>query len=162
VSGEKREEVVSSFMICIIVFAILVLDRLTKLFFVQILAAGGSIPVIKGFFHFTLVYNRGAAFGMLRDQIPFFILTSVIAIFFILFHFKKSTAWEKLSLGLILAGAIGNLCDRIFLGYVIDFLDFHVAPYFYWPVFNIADSAITIGACMLGWSLLRPSTLSKK
>jgi signal peptidase II len=162
VSGKKREEVASSFMIFIIVFAILALDRLTKLFFVHSLAAGDSIPVIKGYFHFTLVYNRGAAFGMLKDQIPFFILTSGIAIFFILLNFKKSTASEKLALGLILAGAIGNLVDRIFLGYVIDFLDFHVAPHFYWPVFNIADSALTIGACMLGWLLLRPSIPLKK
>jgi signal peptidase II len=149
-------------MIFIIVFAILVLDRLTKLFFVKSLAVGASIPVIKGFFHFTLVYNRGAAFGMFKDQIPFFILTSVIAIFFIIFHLKKSAALEKIALGLILAGAAGNLIDRVFLGYVIDFLDFHVQPYFYWPVFNIADSAITIGACMLGWLLLRPSIPLKK
>jgi signal peptidase II len=162
VSGEKREEVVFSLMILIIVFSILVLDRLTKLFFVQSLASGVSIPVIKGFFHFTLVYNRGAAFGMLKDQLPFFILTSVIAIFFILFHLKKSTVMEKLALGFILAGAIGNLIDRIFLGYVIDFLDFHIEPNLYWPVFNVADSAITIGACMLGWLLLRQSIPLKK
>jgi len=149
-------------MIFIIVPAILVLDRLTKLFFVQSLAAGASIPVIKGFFHFTLVYNRGAAFGVLKNQIPFFILTSVIAIFIILFHLRKSPAIEKAALGFILAGAVGNLIDRIFLGYVIDFLDFHVAPFFYWPVFNIADSAITIGACMLGWLLLRSAISSKK
>ena len=149
-------------MIFIIVSAILVLDRLTKLFFVQSLASGSSIPVIKDFFHFTLVYNRGAAFGIFKDQLPFFILTSVIAIFFILFHLKKSTAMEKLALGFILAGAIGNLIDRVFLGYVIDFLDFHVEPYFYWPVFNVADSAITIGACMLGWLLLRQSIPLKK
>ncbi|MFA5100644.1 MAG: signal peptidase II [Candidatus Omnitrophota bacterium] len=149
-------------MIFIIVSTILILDRLTKLFFVKSLAVGASIPVIKDFFHFTLVYNRGAAFGMFKDQVPFFILTSAAAIFFILFHLKKSAALEKVALGLILAGAVGNLCDRVFLGYVIDFLDFHVEPFFYWPVFNVADSAITIGACLLGWLLLRQYIPSKR
>jgi signal peptidase II len=162
VPGEKREEIVSSFMIFFIVLAILACDRLTKLIFVHSLSAGESVPVIKGFLNFTLVYNRGAAFGMLKNQIPFFILTSVIAVFFILFHMKKSAAMEKCALSLILAGALGNLIDRVFLGHVIDFIDIHVEPYFYWPVFNIADSAITIGACMLGWLLLRPAIPSKK
>jgi signal peptidase II len=162
VPGEKREEVDSSFMIFIIVTAILVFDRLTKLFFVQSLSAGQTIPVIKGFFYFTLVYNRGAAFGMLKNQIPFFILATSIAIFFIIFHIKKSSSLEKAALGLILAGAIGNLIDRIFFGHVIDFIDIHIDPVFYWPVFNIADSAITVGACILGWLLLRQSLPIKK
>jgi signal peptidase II len=149
-------------MIFIIVTAILVFDRLTKLFFVQSLSAGQTIPVIKGFFYLTLVYNRGAAFGILKNQIPFFILATSIAIFFIIFHIKKSSSLEKVALGLILAGAIGNLIDRIFFGYVIDFIDVHMEPVFYWPVFNVADSAITVGACILGWLLLRRSLPVKK
>jgi len=63
---------------------------------------------------------------------------------------------EKFALSLILAGAVGNLIDRVIYGYVIDFIDIHIEPYFYWPVFNVADSAITIGACMLVCVLLRP------
>ena len=149
-------------MIVIIVTAILVFDRLTKLFFMQSLSAGQTIPVIKGFFYFTLEYNRGAAFGILRNQIPFFILATSIAIFFIFFHLKRSSAFEKAALGLILAGAIGILIDRIFFGHVIDFIDIHIEPVFYWPVFNIADSAITVGACILGWLLLCQSLPVKK
>lgn len=149
-------------MIFIIVTAIIVIDRLTKLFFMQSLSAGQTIPVIKGFLYFTLVYNRGAAFGILKNQIPFFILTTAIAIFFILFYLKKSSSLEKAALGLILAGAIGNLIDRIFFGCVIDFIDVHIEPVFYWPVFNVADSAITVGACILGWLLLRRSLPVKK
>ena len=149
-------------MIVLVFFFILVLDRLTKLFFAQSLACVGSIDVVKGFLHFTLVHNRGAAFGILKNQVPFFILASVLAISIILFYLKKSPAFEKLALVLILSGAIGNLIDRISLGYVIDFVDFHIEPYFYWPVFNVADSAITIGACMLGWLLLRSYIKSKK
>jgi signal peptidase II len=149
-------------MILLIISSILVLDRLTKAFFTHMLSPGNSIAVIKGFFSFTLVYNRGAAFGMLKDQLPFFILTSVAAILFIIFHLKKSTALEKTALALVLAGAVGNLIDRVFLGYVIDFIDVHIEHVFYWPVFNVADSAITIGACMLGWLLLRPAIPIKK
>ncbi|HOU36935.1 MAG TPA: signal peptidase II, partial [Candidatus Omnitrophota bacterium] len=119
--------------------------------------AGGSIPVIKGLFHLTLVHNRGAAFGMFKNQTPLFILTSVVAVLFILLHLKKSTLLEKFALSLILAGAVGNLIDRVLYGCVIDFIDIHIEPYFYWPVFNVADSAITVGACMLGWLLLRPA-----
>lgn len=144
-------------MVVFIVAIILVSDRLTKILFSQMLSAGGSVPVIKGLFNLTLVHNRGAAFGMFRDQAPLFILTSVVAVLFILFHLKKSTVLEKCALSLILAGAVGNLIDRVFYGYVVDFIDIHVEPYFYWPVFNVADSAITVGACMLGWLLLRPA-----
>jgi signal peptidase II len=162
VPGEKREEVDSSFMIFIIVTAILVIDRLTKLFFTQNLSAGQTIPVIKGLLYFTLVFNRGAAFGILKGQIFFFMLTTAIAIFFIIFHLKKSSAQEKVALGLILAGAIGNLTDRILFKHVIDFIDIHIEPVFYWPVFNVADSAITVGACILGWLLLRQSFPARK
>ncbi|HNQ51016.1 MAG TPA: signal peptidase II [Candidatus Omnitrophota bacterium] len=149
-------------MVVLIVSLILVSDRMTKAFFSHLLAAEGSIPVIKGFFHLTLVHNRGAAFGMLRGQTLFFILASVIAVFFILFHMKKSTAVEKCALSLILAGAAGNLIDRVLYGHVVDFIDIHIDPYFYWPVFNVADTAITVGACMLGWLLLRQAIPEKK
>jgi len=70
----------------------------------QSLSAGQTIPVIKGFFYFTLVYNRGAAFGILRNQIPFFYPGHIYRDFFIFFHLKRSSAFEKAALGLILAG----------------------------------------------------------
>jgi signal peptidase II len=103
------------------------------------------------------VHNRGAAFGILKNQLFLFILSSIFAIILIYFNLKKSRNKNKLSLnnlalGLILSGAIGNLIDRLLLGYVVDFLDFRV-----WPVFNVADSAITVGAVLLAWSLLKDS-----
>jgi len=140
-------------MIPIFVLIILAVDQLTKFYFTKNLFLNQSVPVIKGFFHLTLVHNRGAAFGILKNQTPLFIITSLLAIILIIAHLKKyKTRFSlySLSLSLILAGAVGNLIDRVSLGYVIDFLDFHI-----WPVFNVADSAITIGAILLGWSILK-------
>lgn len=137
-------------MIFIIVSTILCLDQLTKFFATENLLYNQSLPIIKGIFHLTLIHNRGAAFGILKNQTPLFILTSIFAIVLIFSNLRDNKKYYTLSLSLILAGALGNLIDRIFLGYVIDFLDFRI-----WPVFNIADSAITIGAILLGWSILK-------
>lgn len=147
--GEKGQKII------LVILAILSLDQLTKFLIAKILYPGQSLPIIKGVFHLTLVHNRGAAFGILKNQVPFFIISSLFAIILIFLNLKENNK-EKLyniSLSLILTGAIGNLIDRIFLGYVVDFLDFRI-----WPVFNIADSAITIGAIMLGITLLRPKS----
>ena len=136
----------------IIVLTILSLDQFTKFLVTRILALNQSLPVIKGIFHLTLIHNRGAAFGILKNQTPFFIFTSLIAIILIFSSLKHNRHIKSysISLGFILAGALGNLIDRSFLGYVIDFLDFRI-----WPVFNVADSAITIGAILLGYSILK-------
>jgi len=141
-------------MIFIIVSLILSLDQLTKILATKNLVLNQSSSLINGILHLTLVHNRGAAFGILKNQIHLFIFTSLFAIFLIYFNLKNNTYKKyslfNISLGLILAGALGNLIDRLFLGYVVDFIDFRI-----WPVFNIADSAITIGAVLLGWSILR-------
>ena len=132
---------------------VLFLDQLSKHLAAKNLILHRSVPIIKGIFHLTLIHNRGAAFGILKNQAPLFIFISLFAIILIYFNLKKSRDKENIvfniSLALILGGALGNLIDRLFLGYVIDFLDFRI-----WPVFNVADSAITIGAILLGWSML--------
>jgi signal peptidase II len=139
-------------MVFIIAAAILFLDQLSKFIITKSLQLHQSIPVIKGFFYLTLVNNQGAAFGLFKNQLILLIVTSVGAIGLICYNLKAGAdkrASSDLALGLILAGAAGNLIDRIFFGHVIDFLDFRI-----WPVFNIADSSITIGACILGWLLI--------
>lgn len=137
----------------ILTVLILSLDQLSKFLVTKNLALNQSIPVIKGIFHLTLLHNRGAAFGIFKNQTLLFIFTSIIAVILIFSRLKtsgfKAFSLNILSLVFILAGALGNLIDRLFFGYVIDFLDFRI-----WPVFNIADSAITIGAILLGWSIL--------
>jgi signal peptidase II len=148
-------------MSIIVISIIFFLDRLSKIIAVNNLTYGQSLPLIKGIFHLTLVYNRGAAFGILKNQLPFFILTTFLALGLVYFNLKSKKnrppqRLYNLSLYLLAAGALGNLYDRFFFGHVIDFLDFRI-----WPVFNIADSAITIGAILLGWSVLRESKKSK-
>lgn len=133
-------------------FAVLALDQAVKFVIYSRLSGGQSMKVIPNIFHITLVLNKGAAFGLLKDQRIFFIILSVSAIFFIIAYIWKNNSRSIFllsSLGLLLGGATGNLIDRIRFGYVIDFLDFRV-----WPVFNVADSAITIGAAMFAAAIL--------
>ncbi|MEW6101436.1 MAG: signal peptidase II [Candidatus Omnitrophota bacterium] len=149
---EGKKDSYSSFaMIPVIVISILFLDQASKFFILKNLSLNESIPVIKGVFHLTLVFNRGAAFGILKNQLPLFIFTAVISVILITLSLKESRGKKVsvFSLSLILAGALGNLADRIFFGYVIDFLDFRI-----WPVFNVADCAITAGAILFGWAIL--------
>jgi signal peptidase II len=109
---------------------------------------------VTGFFNLVLVFNKGAAFSFLRDasgwQTPLFIAFSVIASIIVTVLLLRSPGRRLLSSGLalILGGALGNLIDRLRFGHVIDFLDFHLMDW-HWPVFNVADSAITVGAALL-------------
>jgi len=134
-----------------LVIGIVVIDQLTKYIISQGIPPGTSIPIIKNIFHLTYVLNRGAAFGMFKNQIHFFITTAIVSIVFIIIILRRSgNQRQEIALYLILSGAVSNLIDRIRLGAVIDFLDFRI-----WPVFNIADSAITIGAILLAFSILK-------
>ncbi len=148
-------------MILIIIVTILSLDQLTKFLVIKNLSLNETLPIIKGVMHLTLLHNRGAAFGILKNQAPVFIFTSILAIILIYFNLKiarhKKLSLYNIALSFILAGALGNLIDRLFLGYVIDFLDFRI-----WPVFNVADSAITIGAILLGYSILKSDRTAQK
>ncbi|MEW5803870.1 MAG: signal peptidase II [bacterium] len=135
--------------------AIVALDAVTKHLAQAFLSQIHSLTIIPNFFHLTYVENRGAAFGLLaetsaRFRTPFFIIVSVLAILFIaVFYWRlEGGCWTHLSLIFILAGALGNLIDRLRLGWVIDFLDFHWYQY-HWPAFNVADMAICIGAGIL-------------
>lgn len=129
---------------------ILLLDRLTKVWALYVLPYAPK--EICPFFHLRYVENTGAAFGMLQNgNIPLIFVMLVIIAYICwnwkeLISFGASSRWGAL---FILAGALGNLYDRITLGFVVDFLDFRV-----WPVFNVADSFITAGACLFAWSLL--------
>ena len=114
------------------------------------------LSIIPGFFNLVLVKNRGMAFGILSQSRPgfsyyFLIATTIVAIGVILFFFcwsRSKQKWLTVGLSLILGGAIGNLIDRVRLGYVIDFLDFFLIGY-HWPAFNIADSGVTAGTFWL-------------
>jgi len=140
-------------------FAIIVFDHLTKWWVSATLDYQQFIPVLP-FFSLVRVHNTGAAFSILADaggwQRWFFIAVGVIATVIIV-RLLKRHAHEKrmaLALALVLGGALGNVIDRVVLGYVVDFLYFHYRG-FAWPAFNVADSAISVGAALLIWDSLR-------
>lgn len=128
---------------------IAVFDQFTKTYISRSLSLGQSIPLLKNIFHISLVHNSGAAFGLFKNQKAFFVILSLTVILFIvcdfIFNGHRHTVNKAIGSGLVLGGACGNLLDRLRLGYIVDFLDFRV-----WPVFNIADSAITVGIILLG------------
>lgn len=143
----SAEHLRGAFFVMTVALCAVFLDRLSKCTACAALESGGSVAVIPGIFHLTLVRNTGAAFGILKDGRLFFIGASVFAIIAIIAYIARRAPKDmllSLALGLILGGAAGNLADRVLYGHVIDFLDFRV-----WPVFNIADSCITIGTVIL-------------
>lgn len=137
--------------ISLIVF---ILDQWTKYEIVATMRLGESIQILP-FFNFTYVHNYGAAFSILYDaggwQVYFLSAVALIVSVVILWWLRQSTKTQVLlpvAFSFILGGALGNVFDRLIYGYVIDFLDFYYATY-HWPAFNIADSAIFIGASLL-------------
>lgn len=134
------------------------LDQLTKYLVVANMELYESIEVIPGIFNFTYIQNDGAAFGMLDDQRWIFLLLSSVAIVGILGFLFWKKPQDKLMLSalvLIVSGGIGNMIDRISLGYVIDFIDFCAFPEIWKWVFNVADSFVCVGAgIMILWLIL--------
>lgn len=158
----KRRTVYREIILCFtLVFLICVLDQLSKRFMENFAAQLSSVPIIKNFFHLTLVHNTGAAFGIFTRFPQLFILLAVFAIIiivlFLAYKFSILGTFEKIALCFISGGTLGNLIDRVRLGYVVDFIDFRV-----WPVFNVADSFITIGAIMLGWVVFSSAKIRRK
>lgn len=140
---------------------VLVGDQVTKYLALQHLSESKLIQVIPGVFNLTLVFNRGAAFGMfgnLPDTLRRVVLVLVSAIaLVVVFRFMckeaKHDRYAQLALVAILSGAIGNIIDRVRFDAVVDFLDFYYGTY-HWPAFNIADSAISLGVFVLVLRLL--------
>ena len=146
---------------------VLFLDQVTKALVHGQMTLYQSIEIVPNFFHLTYLRNTGAAFGFLAGsrsplRIIFFILISSMAIgciFYLLKNLRLGQNTFAASLSLILGGAIGNLIDRLRMGEVIDFLDFHWYAH-HWPAFNVADSAITIGVLLLFWQMIRKKSLN--
>lgn len=147
------------FLVIILLF--FAADQASKIAVAREVPLYSSLKVIPGFFNITHIHNKGAIFGAFSQTENRFILVllpaaSLLALGLVVYYFVKTPPAERLmktSLSLILAGALGNLTDRIFRGYVIDFLDFYIGRN-HWPFFNVADSCITVGAAFLIVNLL--------
>jgi len=146
----------------VILLAGVILDQTTKILVVRELAVGEQLPVIKGFFNLVLTYNRGAAFGLFAEASIkfawlFFIATTSLVMAVVAFLWWRLPAHQDLAAvgySLIFTGAVGNLIDRLRLGEVVDFLDFHVGQ-LHWPAFNVADSLVCAGAGLLLWFIFK-------
>ena len=152
-----------NYILFLIPMALIVgLDQLTKWYVSSVMPLHASYPVIDGFFSITYVRNPGAAFGFLANAVPLFrstflIAVSTAAIVMILYYLSRNRIAGTMiicALSLIVGGAAGNLIDRVMLGSVIDFVDLYAGSW-HWPAFNVADSAISVGAALLVIELFR-------
>jgi signal peptidase II len=140
----------------LIALGVVALDQITKAAILRSLQLGDSIPVLAGCFNIVFVLNPGAAFGFLATlgpgfRNPFFILISLAAVILIFVYrqrYLRENRLASVALALIMGGALGNLIDRLRYGMVVDFLDFYLGEY-HWPAFNVADSAISVGVCLM-------------
>ncbi len=137
------------------------LDLASKMLVLKLMPLGSVIPLVDGFFNLVHVHNKGAAFGLLGHlsmeftRIVFVLTTGlVLAVVGYLWYRLPAGRWQPaLGYSLIMAGALGNLIDRLRLGEVVDFLDFYWGRY-HWPAFNVADSLVCLGAGVLVWVIL--------
>ncbi len=131
---------------------IILLDQITKFYAVKLLKGNAPIIIIKNFLQFNYVENFGAAFGILQNKKVFFIIMTTIVVIGIIIYIKTNshlTTTMKIALAMIIGGAIGNLVDRIRLGYVVDFIDVNFWGHYDFPVFNVADSSIVIATFLI-------------
>ena len=145
-------------------------DRLTKTWVAAHIRLGGAIPIIPRFLRITHWTNEGAAFSMfagstspnvVRWGLIVFTLVASLAVFIVMLRLGNRITLVTVALALILGGALGNVHDRIFYGSVVDFIEVHIFSY-HWPDFNIADSSIVIGACLLFLEALLPKNRDQR
>lgn len=143
---------------------VIALDRWSKIWVVNHIELGSAIPVIPRFFRITHVLNEGAAFSLFADSatpehvrwgLIAFSTIAALAVFIALLKMGRRFTLTTLALALVLGGAIGNDYDRVRFASVVDFLEVHIFSY-HWPDFNVADSAIVVGACLLFLDALLP------
>lgn len=140
------------FFLTFFVIFIIIADQFIKYLIINNMFLGQSIPLITDILHLTYILNPGAAFGILENQRLFFIFIAIILVFAIVYFRKKILHLSKLfqlGIAMLFSGAIGNMIDRIFIGKVVDYIDFRV-----WPIFNLADIAIVCGCIIVIYELL--------
>lgn len=155
-------------LIFLIIPFIVLIDQFAKFYIQKTMSLNETIPIIKDIFHITYIRNKGVAFGMLSSlpesfRIPFFVSIGIVFVVFVVFYFKnilKQDFSVRLSFSLIISGAVGNLIDRIRFGEVIDFIELGINQKYKWPVFNVADSAITVGVALLFLFLLKKKRIN--
>lgn len=142
----------------VIIILGIILDRVTKLWALNILKPDNDIIVIKNYFQLAYLENRGAAFGIFQNKIVFLSLFTIILIIGLSVYLYKNRKKSKLlsvSLSLIISGALGNFYDRVVYKYVVDFICVHYKDAYYFPTFNVADIFVVCGTILLAIYILR-------
>ena len=145
---------------------IVIADRFTKSVVANSLSLYEVLepPIVEHFFRITYTTNTGAAFGLFPGHSTLFVFVSIIVIVVILLYYRQlpeGYTLARVALGLQLGGTLGNLIDRLLQGYVVDFLGFNFWPLVDWPYFNVADSAMVVGVCLLALAMLREDLARK-
>ena len=142
----------------IIIFLGLLLDRLAKVWALSSLKEKNGIIVIKDFFKLEYLENRGAAFGILQNKLILLALVTLLIISGMIYYiikYKPKSKFLRISFALIISGALGNLYDRLFYKYVVDFILIHYKEVYYFPTFNIADMLVVLGTLILAISIVK-------
>lgn len=144
----KRDSIYLAIVLILVTF-----DYIIKTKIKTIMQLGDSIDVIKNFFSITYVQNTGAAFGMFKNQKILFLIVGIVAIFILVYSFSKTdNKIAKISISMVISGAIGNIIDRLLYGFVVDMFDFHAI----WSyVFNFADVCVVLGVALLSFSIIK-------
>lgn len=144
----KRDSIYLAIVLILVTF-----DYIIKTKIKTIMQLGDSIDVIKNFFSITYVQNTGAAFGMFKNQKILFLIVGIVAILILVYSFSKTDSKiAKISISMVISGAIGNIIDRLLYGFVVDMFDFHAI----WSyVFNFADVCVVLGVALLSFSILK-------
>jgi signal peptidase II len=136
----------------LIIFLGLLLDRLSKIWALNSLKETSGVILIKDFFAFEYLENRGAAFGILQNKVIFLALVTLFVISGMIYYiikYKPKSIFLRISFAMIISGALGNLYDRLFYKYVVDFILLHYKDVYYFPTFNIADMLVVLGTMIL-------------
>jgi len=142
----------------VIIFLGLLFDRLTKLWALNSLKDTNGVTLIKDLFKLEYLENRGAAFGIMQNKVIFLALVTFLIITVMTYYiikYKPKSKFLRISIAMIISGALGNLYDRLFYKYVVDFILVHYKDIYYFPTFNIADSLVVVGTLILAISIVK-------
>jgi signal peptidase II len=142
----------------IIILIVNIIDRITKIWASKSLISGNEIVVIKNIFGFSYVENRGAAWGVFQGKVNFLVIITIIIVIGLIFYllkYKPRSKVMRISLSLIIGGAIGNMYDRVIYKYVVDYIYFHYKDVYSFPTFNFADMSVVVGTLLLAICLIR-------
>jgi len=142
----------------LIIFLGLLLDRLTKVWALGSLKDNNGIILIKDYFGLEYLENRGAAFGIMQNKLILLALVTLLVISGMIYYiikYKPKSKFLRISLAMIISGAVGNLYDRLFYKYVVDFILLHYKDIYYFPTFNVADMLVVVGTLILAISIVK-------